>query len=219
MITYKCLVLDHDDTIFDSTRWVHYPAFMETLATLRPDQKDLSFEDFIEMCHRLGFEKICDEVYHFDSDELKIEYDIWKQYTSRTIPYPFAGIGVILKDYIDQGGKIVVVSHSESSEIRRDYLTHFGFEPHLIFGWELGSQLRKPNPYPLIQTLKQLNLKPEDCLVLDDMRLGQEMAKTMNVDFACAAWAHQNENIKADMKKSSVFYLENVADLKLLIFK
>ena len=218
MITYKCLILDHDDTIFDSTRTVHYPAFIETLTTLRPSQNDLSFNDFIEMCHTLGFEKICDDVYHFDADELKTEYAIWKNYTGKTIPDPFKGIGSVLKDYVDQGGKIAVVSHSESTEIKRDYRTHFGFEPDLVFGWELGSSLRKPNPYPLIETLKILDLKPNEVLVVDDMRLGKEMAQTLNVDFACAAWAHQNQVIRGDMKDSG-FYLESVEDLRKLIFK
>jgi len=219
MITYKCLLLDHDDTIVDSTRTVHFPAFLKTLSTLRPTKTDLTFDVFIEMCHELGFEKICDEVYHFDSDEMKIEYDIWKQYTKATIPSPFEGIKEILQTYKQQGGKIVVVSHSESSEIRRDYITHFGFEPDLVFGWELGSALRKPNPYPLLQTLEKLHLNPEDCLVLDDMKLGLEMAQCMNVDFACAAWSHTNEKIRSQMIKSSTYYLETVLDLKKLIFK
>ncbi len=218
MINYKCLILDHDDTIVNSTEFVHYPAFIETLRTLRPLQTDLSFEDFIEMCHTFGFEKICDDIYHFNASELKIEYAIWKQYTQNRIPEPFEGIVSLLHDFVLQGGKIVVVSHSESSEIRRDYLTHFGFEPDLIFGWELGSALRKPNPYPLIQSLQILKLEPKDCLVVDDMRLGKEMADALNVDFACAAWAHQNDKIMTDMKSSSTFYLEKVEDLRQLLF-
>jgi beta-phosphoglucomutase-like phosphatase (HAD superfamily) len=92
MITYKCLILDHDDTIVDSTKTIHYPAFLETLAILRPSQQDLSFTDFITMCHTLGFEKICDEVYHFDADEMKTEYAIWKDHTQRQTPLPFEGI-------------------------------------------------------------------------------------------------------------------------------
>lgn len=218
MITYKCLILDHDDTIVDSTKTIHYPAFLETLATLRPSQQDLSFSDFITMCHTLGFEKICDEVYHFDADEMKTEYAIWKDHVQRQTPLPFEGITEILQAYVNQGGLIAVVSHSESTEIKRDYLTHFGFEPHLVYGWELGPQQRKPNPYPLLQILDKLSLKPQECLVLDDMRLGKEMAQALKVDFAYAGWANQTETIRNDMKDSS-FILEKVDDLKKLIFK
>lgn len=218
MITYKCLILDHDDTIVDSTKTIHYPAFLETLATLRPSQQDLSFSDFITMCHTLGFEKICDEVYHFDADEMKTEYTIWKDHVQRQTPLPFEGITEILQAYVNQGGLIAVVSHSESTEIKRDYLTHFGFEPHLVYGWELGPQQRKPNPYPLLQILDKLSLRPQECLVLDDMRLGKEMAQALKVDFAYAGWANQSQIIRNDMKDSS-FILEKVDDLKKLIFK
>lgn len=218
MLNYKCLILDHDDTIVDSTKTIHYPAFLETLSTLRPTQKDLSFTDFITMCHSLGFEKICDEVYHFDQDEMKIEYAIWKDHVQRQSPLPFDGITEILQEFVKQGGLIAVVSHSESTEIKRDYLTHFGFEPNLVYGWELGPQQRKPHPYPLIQILDKLALKPQECLVLDDMRLGKEMAKALKVDFAYAGWAHQNPTIKADMSDSD-YFLEKVDDLKKVIFK
>ncbi len=27
-LKYKCLVLDHDDTVMDSTRLIHHPAFL-----------------------------------------------------------------------------------------------------------------------------------------------------------------------------------------------
>ena len=34
-LRYKCLVLDHDDTAVQSTPEIHYPAFCETVETLR----------------------------------------------------------------------------------------------------------------------------------------------------------------------------------------
>ena len=37
MLRYPCLVLDHDDTVVQSTPTIHYPAFMATLNELRPD--------------------------------------------------------------------------------------------------------------------------------------------------------------------------------------
>ncbi len=33
---YKCLILDRDDTIVDSTRTVNFPAFLDSLSKLRP---------------------------------------------------------------------------------------------------------------------------------------------------------------------------------------
>ena len=35
---YQCLVLDHDDTVVNSTATINYPAFVQTLQKLRPEQ-------------------------------------------------------------------------------------------------------------------------------------------------------------------------------------
>ena len=35
-LKYKCLVLDHDDTVMDSTRLIHHPAFLVYLREVRP---------------------------------------------------------------------------------------------------------------------------------------------------------------------------------------
>ena len=43
---YKCLVLDHDDTIVNSTPTVNFPAFKKCLAKLRPDV-NLALEEYI----------------------------------------------------------------------------------------------------------------------------------------------------------------------------
>ena len=37
---YKCLVLDHDDTVVDSTAEIHFPAFVEYLKIARPGLAD-----------------------------------------------------------------------------------------------------------------------------------------------------------------------------------
>ena len=52
---YKCLVLDHDDTVVDSTAEIHFPSFIEYLKLTRPhlaDKYDLS-SYFVKNFHRL----------------------------------------------------------------------------------------------------------------------------------------------------------------------
>ena len=36
-LKYQCLVLDHDDTVVNSTVSVNFPAFLDTLRILRPE--------------------------------------------------------------------------------------------------------------------------------------------------------------------------------------
>jgi len=211
---YKCLILDHDDTVFDSTKSIHYPAFLETLSQLRSGQKPISYEAFTHHCHTYGFQDLCDRIYAFTNEEMKIEYKIWKSYTQSRLPLPFEGWKYILNEHLKQGGYVVVISHSESSEIKRDYLTHFQFEPHLIYGWELGEAFRKPETYPLEDAFIKLHLSTHECLVIDDMQLGLQMAQKLDVNFAWAAWSHLKNGIIVEKENPSILYFESIDGLR-----
>lgn len=206
----KCLFLDHDDTVFDSTQFIHYPSFCETLRTLRPDLPLISFEAFTDHCHRLGFQDLCDNHYAFTPEEMAIEYRIWKSYTQNAIPLPYPGWEKIFTHFRGLGGRIVVISHSESSEIRRDYHHHFGFEPDLIYGWELGASQRKPQIFPIQDSLKRLALEAEECLMVDDMSLGYTMALNAQVPFAWASWS---QAVNITEKNSSIPVFTKVDEL------
>ena len=53
MLKYRCLVLDHDDTVVQSARTVNYPAMVEALRTERPG-REVSYEEFTLGVFRLG---------------------------------------------------------------------------------------------------------------------------------------------------------------------
>ena len=48
-LKYRCLVLDHDDTVMDSTRLIHHPAFLVYLREVRPklDKSGKALEFFL----------------------------------------------------------------------------------------------------------------------------------------------------------------------------
>ena len=43
---YRCLVLDHDDTLVNSTATIHFPCFCEFLKEVRPNAKKYTLEDY-----------------------------------------------------------------------------------------------------------------------------------------------------------------------------
>ena len=68
-----------------------------------------------------------------------------------------------LAAYQRQGGKVVVVSHSEEHVIRAHYEAGgdgHQVRPDLVFGWDLGPDKRKPHPYPVEETIKQVYANP-----------------------------------------------------------
>ena len=46
-MTYPCLVLDHDDTVVNSTATVHYPCFAEYTAKFFPRAKRYTLEEYV----------------------------------------------------------------------------------------------------------------------------------------------------------------------------
>lgn len=214
---YRCLVLDHDDTVVKSTPAIHYPSFVEALKLLRPDMEALSLEEFVSYCFNPGFSELCKDILKFNMDEQKYQYKIWKSYTKTKVPDFYPGFPELIKEYKKLGGIICVVSHSESEQIVRDYMLNCNLTPDLIFGWELEEQQRKPNPYPIIEIMRRFNLKSNDILVVDDLKPGLDMARSCNTTFAGAGWSHIIPEIKEYMKINSDYYFSTISSFKKFI--
>lgn len=210
---YKCLVLDHDDTVVDSSRTIHYPAFLDTLRQLRPNHDPLTFDDFNHHCFVYGFHHLCESRYGFDKVEMMTEYAIWKNHTSNKQAPAFDGWYELLHRFKAQGGIIIVVSFSESKEIQRDYQDHFDFVPDRIFGYDAGPENIKPHIKPIVDVLRDFTLKHEDICVIDDMPVGLSMAVNANVDFVWAKWAHNDERLLEHIKKTSQHACSDVYQL------
>ena len=102
--------------------------------------------------------------------------------------------------------------------ILRDYRLHFGLEPDQIFDWDLGEDRRKPSPYALQEIMRLYDLRPDELLMVDDLKPGYDMAHACGVPFACAGWSHDDPEIRAFLRRFSDFYLETVQELEPLLF-
>lgn len=187
MLKFPCLVLDHDDTVVRSEEMINFPYFQYILNVFRPGTS-VTKEQYTWGCYHLGFADMCRQWYGFSEQELVDEYLGWKEYIMSHVPEPFAGVGEIIARQRAEGGRICVVSHSSRDNILRDYRQHFGMEPDDIFGWDLPEHQRKPSVYPLQQIMAKYGYKPEELLVVDDMKPAWQMAKGAGVKIAFAQW-------------------------------
>ena len=212
---YKCLILDHDDTVVKSTPAIHYPSFVDAIKFLRPEMDMISLNEFVQYCFEPGFSALCKDILKFNESEQEFQYKIWKSYVNENSPDFYPGFPELIKDYKKLGGIICVVSHSESENIIRDYTMHCdGLVPDLIFGWDMEEDKRKPNPYPITETMKRFNLTSKEMLVLDDSKPGLTMARTCNVEFAAAGWSHRVPEIENYMRNNSDYYFSSVDEFK-----
>ncbi len=201
MLKYKCLVLDHDDTVVQSEATVNYPCFVEYMKLHRPGVT-VTLRDYVSGCSNHAFTDWCRLQYGFSDKELEAEYQYWKAYAASHIPAPYPGIGPLLHRYRAAGGLICVSSMSAQENILRDYRAHYGLEPDMIFGWDLLPEQRKPNPYALHRILEDHALSPAELLMVDDMKFAVPMARSVGVDIAFAGWGRVDfPDICGEMEK------------------
>ena len=187
MLKYRCLVLDHDETVVQSEKTIGYPCFCQTLNRLRPD-RTITLSEYVRGCHELGFVDMCRQWFSFTEAEMLEEYNDWMEYVKHNTPSPFDGISEIIHTQKKQEGLLCVVSHSSSRNIIRDYDVHFGIRPDAIYGCDFPKNQQKPSPYPLKDMMQRFDLKPEEILVVDDMKLACHMADPLGISVAFAGW-------------------------------
>ena len=215
---YKCLVLDHDDTVVDSTASIHYPAFLEALRIMRPGVT-ITLEDYFRENFDPGFIEYCTGKLHMTEEDLEVEVNIWKNYVENHIPHAYLGIKEIIERFKEEGGKVCVVSHSYDFNIRRDYEANKLPMPDMIFGWECPPEQRKPFPYALEQIAKAYDLEPKEMVMVDDLKPGYDMARSVGVPFVGAGWANDIPEIRNFMKQNSDYYFTKVSELQDFLFE
>jgi phosphoglycolate phosphatase-like HAD superfamily hydrolase len=220
-IRYKCLILDHDDTAVDSTASIHYPAHVEVMKQIRPNEEPVSLEGWFRKNFDPGIMEFLKDELKFSEKELQKEYDIWREYATQKIPKFYPGFITLLNKFQQSGGIITVVSHSEVDVIQKHYANK-AFNgaklPDLVFGWDMDAERRKPSIYPVNQILKTYKLQPHEALIIDDLKPAVVMAKNSGIPIAAVGWAHQIPIIQDYMKTNCNFYLESISELENLIF-
>ena len=217
MMKYKCLVLDHDDTVVNSTPIIHYQAFLKILEELRPGVY-FSMETFLAQNFSPGLGPFYRDELGFTDAEMEREFEIWQELVHTTTAPFFDGMADIIRRQKAEGGLVCVVSHSFPECIRRDYRAADVPEPDLVYGWDSDRSKCKPAPWPLREIMRQTGCRPEEMLMVDDLKPGWDMAKTCGVPFAGCAWGHEVPEIREFMRENADFFLTSVPELEELLF-
>lgn len=218
MLKYPCLVLDHDDTAVASELTVNYPCFLDSLKKFRPGET-MDYPEFVDWCFNYEFTEFLRVKYQFTEEELLDEYHMWQEYARTRIPPAYEGIREIILEQKKRGGLVCVVSLSSRENILRDYQTHFGIEPDMIFSCNDPREQRKPNPYPLNRIMDCCHLSPDQLLMVDDLPTGYQMASKADVPVAFAAWSRQQSpKLLKAMGEICDFTFHSTEDLRKFLF-
>ena len=69
----------------------------------------------------------------------------------------------------------------------------------------------------IVRVCEKYNLRPEEILVVDDLKPGYDMARSGGAHFAAAGWAYDVPEIREFMHKNCDYYLSSVEELKALL--
>jgi len=208
---YPCLIVDHDDTVVNSTATVHYPCFVEYVRQYHPHYSCTLEHYFLKNFDPGVVAFFRDEVGMTEAQMLH-EQAWWNEYVQHHVPQAYPGMAEILWRHRRFGGLLCVVSHSYRNNILRDWRENGLPEPDEVFGWECPPQQRKPSPWALEQVMSRYALSPEQLLVLDDLKPGYDMARSCGVAFAAAGWANDIPEIERFMRQNCDQYFKTVAE-------
>ena len=214
---YPCLVVDHDDTVVNSTATVHYPCFVQYTKEFFPHYRCTLEEYFIKNFDPGIVALFRDEVGMTD-EQMKHEQVYWNAYVQNHVPRAYEGMRETLLEQKQRGGLLCVVSHSLTENILRDYRENGLPEPDMVFGWESPPEERKPNPYPLLRIMQTYGLRADELLMLDDLKPGWDMARACGVPFAAAGWANDLIEIESFMRRHCDYYFKTVEELRDFLF-
>lgn len=209
---YKCLVFDHDDTVVNSTATIHHPCFQLFLDERYPG-RTCSLEHYFIANFSPGFLEMCRGEFGMDEDAIRDETAYWLNYVETHVPTAYPGIREIMERQRAEGGLIAVVSHSHERNILRDWAVNGLPAPDAVYGWERPERERKPYPFPLEDLMRRYALRPEEMLMIDDLKPGYDMARAVSVPFAAVGWANDIPQIESFMRQNCKRYFKTVEEL------
>ena len=219
MLKYRCLVLDHDDTVVETEKSIGYPYFRDFIERIRPGYT-LSFAQYVSDCNNMVFADMCRAKWQMTEEELYEEYTGWKAYSRVNIPTVCPGMDRVIRRQKELGGLVCVASLSTKEIIDRDFMAHFGFLPDAVYDYDLPTHLRKPHPYALQEIMRRYGLKPEEMLMVDDMSLGYQMAKSAGVPSAFAGWSKKEfPQLCRDMRELCDYSFDTAEELEEFLFE
>ncbi len=217
---YKCLILDHDDTVVASTESIHYPCFIEFVKQYRSGrEKEYTFEDFVRKNFRPGIVSLFTDELALSDEELAVEERFWVDFVETRVPVAYPKMREIIAEFRARGGIIAVASHSFSNYIVRDYEKNGLPMPDKIYGWDLPKDKRKPSAFAVEELIREYGFDKSEILMVDDLKPGFDMARAAGIDFAAAGWGYDVPEIESFMREHSDYYLKTVGELYELVFE
>jgi HAD superfamily hydrolase (TIGR01509 family) len=208
----KLVIFDFDGTIAD-TRKTIVIAKQETMKVLGLDEADEeTCASTIGFSAKIGFKKIYPELSEDMLDLCVVTYrKIFNEKKEIIPPVIFPDVTEVL-EILKQNGIMRTIATSRNNASLNEFLIKMNIADY--FPYVLGgddTSLLKPNPEPVLKTLKELSYKPEQTLVIGDMPIDIEMGKSAGTYTCGVTYGNANKNQLACA--GADFIIDKMSDL------
>jgi len=216
---YKALLLDFDDTLVDSTKVIHYPIYVNCLKLMKPHLTPITYEEWMMITHEPGILPFLQSIYA-TKEEMDQQYAYWCEHAAKAPALDFfPGVIDLLQDFINAGGKISIISLGQKPMIEKILAEKApNLKVYYINAFSKDETMRKPAPGPALEAMRIMEVKPEECLMVDDLSPGLEMAKAVGIKQALATWMNPALE-KIMIEKGDVIILRTVEEWRKHIFE
>lgn len=193
---YRCCVFDLDGTLLNT---------LESLsnsvnAMLKHFELGPVDDAHIKKFVGDGYKKLVERTLAYCRDEELKHYekalDVYRQefaVHSMDGVKPYAGIRELLEYLRSADIRMAVLSNKPHEKTVFNIHSVFGEDYFDIVNGEQQGINRKPSPEGLFRILKQLNLKPSECLYVGDTSTDMETGRAAGVDTAGVLWGFRDE--------------------------
>ena len=187
MKKYKAIIYDLDGTVLDTLKMNMIPL----LKIIKEETgEDWSFEQVLKFASYPGM-KVMEELQVKNPEET---YARWVKYVNEYED------GATLYDGFKEvfeafDGKIIqaVASSKKKKQYEIDFLSK-GLGKYIVTAvLEEDTTKHKPDPEPILECLKRLNIKNEDAIYIGDTYSDYQTCKNAHVDFSLAKWGCTKE--------------------------
>jgi phosphoglycolate phosphatase/pyrophosphatase PpaX len=96
---------------------------------------------------------------------------------------------------------------------------HFGFLPDAVYDYDLPAHQRKPFPFALEDIMRRFDIQAHEMLLVDDMKLGWDMAQSAGVQTAYAAWNKAEfPELTEQMRGIFNYFFDSTKELEKFLF-
>jgi len=178
----KLVIFDFDGTLLD-TRETIVAAKQETMRLLNlPVADEETCASTIGLSAKTGFQKTFPNLTEEKLQECVLTYRrVFEEKKVQTPPKLFPGVYELL-DALKEKGFTTTIATSRNTESLHEFLGKLDLKKY--FSYALGGDdttLLKPNPDPVLKTLDDLSFSAEETLVVGDMPMDIQMAKSAGV--------------------------------------